>query len=307
MNETILRRMAKPLMVLATIIWGSSFFILKDTLDQVPAMFILAVRFSIGAVVIALVAGKNWRSFDRGYLVGGVIMGTMLFCGYVAQTFGLMDTTPGKNAFLTSVYCMIVPFVYWFTDGRRPDRYNLLAAVFCVAGIGLLSWDGGFYLSRGDLLTLVCGVFFALHIVSVTYFSKGRNIFMLTAVQFSVAALLSWIFCPLQGFPQGGIPVSFWIPILYLGIFATAGALSFQNIGQKYTNPSAAAVLLSLEAPFGVLFSMLFHKERPTYTMMLGFVLIFLALICSETKLSFLPWKKASIQEESAECNMSDL
>lgn len=289
MNEAILKKLARPLIVIATIIWGSTFFILKDTLDDVSVYFMLAFRFTIAAVLLALVFWKKWKTIDKSYFLAGGVMGTLLFLAYAVQNFGLMGTTPGKNAFFTAVYCVIVPFLYWIIKGSRPDRYNVLAAVLCLAGIGFVSWDGGLTLAMGDVLTLAGGLMYACHIVAVAHFSKGRDIFLLTALQFAGVAAWAWICAAFTGgVPAGGLPARAWIVLLYLAIAATALALLFQNVGQKYTEPSSAAVLLALEAPFGVLFSVVFAGERPTAFMIFGFVLIFVGIICSETKFSFL-------------------
>ena len=289
MNEAVLKKIARPLIVLATLIWGSTFFILKDTLDDVSVYFMLAFRFTVAAVVLAVVFWKKWKQIDKSYFLAGGVMGTLLFLAYAVQNYGLMGTTPGKNAFFTAVYCVIVPFLYWVIDRTRPDRYNVLAAILCLAGIGFVSWDGGLALATGDVLTLIGGLMYACHIVAVAHFSKGRDIFTLTVIQFAGVAIWSWICAAFtHGIPQGGLPAKAWIVLLYLAIAATTLALLFQNVGQKYTNPSAAAVLLALEAPFGVLFSVLFAQERPTGFMVFGFVLIFVSILCSETKFSFL-------------------
>ncbi len=289
MDENRIKRLAKPMIVVATLIWGSTFFILKDTLDDVDLMFLLAFRFTLAAGVLALVFWRHWRDVDRSYWWRGGAMGVLLFAAYTVQNFGLMDTTPGKNAFFTAVYCVIVPFLYWVVDRLRPSRWNVLAALLCVAGIGLVSWDGGFVLTGGDLLTLLGGVLYACHIAAVSKFSQGRDIFLLTVIQFGAAALCCWAgtLCS-GGFPVDGLPVRAWLVLLYLATAATCVALLFQNIGQKYTDPSSAALLLSLEAPFGVAFSVLFGQERPTALMYAGFLLIFLAVVCSETQFKFL-------------------
>lgn len=293
MSDVLLKKLARPLIVVATVIWGSTFFILKDTLNDVSVYFMLAFRFSVAAVVLALVFWKRWRDFDKSYLLAGGVMGTLLFLAYAVQNFGLVGTTPGKNAFFTAVYCVIVPFLYWIVNRVRPDRYNVLAAVLCLAGIGFVSWDGGFALSGGDALTLIGGLMYACHIVAVSHFSKGKDIFLLTTLQFAGVALWAWI-CTVftGGLPAGGLPTRAWLVLLYLAIAATALALLFQNVGQKYTDPSSAAVLLALEAPFGVLFSIVFAGERPTASMIFGFLLIFVSIICSETKFSFFSEKK---------------
>ncbi|MBM6926442.1 DMT family transporter [Pseudoflavonifractor phocaeensis] len=293
-----LAKFATPLIILATIIWGSSFVVMKSSVDVLPTFWLLAIRFTFAALVLAVVFLPRWKVCDKQYLVGGTVMGFCLFVAYAFQTFGLERTTPGKNAFLTAVYCVIVPFLYWAIARRRPDRYNILAALLCIVGIGLVSVTGesASAVNLGDILTLVGGFFFACHIVAVAKYSEGRDIFILTAIQFASFALFSWI-----GVLVTGAPVSpevfdqdLIFGLAYLVVFASAGALLFQNIGQKYTAPATAAVLLSLEAPFGVVFSIIFADERPTVLMFIGFALIFVAVVCSETKFSFLRKKETS-------------
>ncbi|NLF35019.1 MAG: DMT family transporter [Clostridiales bacterium] len=284
--------MARPLIVLATLIWGSSFVVMKNTLDDVPVFFLLGVRFTIAAVILALVFHKRWASVDRHYVAGGALMGILLFLAYAFQTFGLEGTTPGKNAFLTAVYCVLVPFLYWAVAGKRPDRYNMLAALLCIVGIGLVSLTRDLTITWGDGLTLVCCIFYAAHIVAVPRIATDRDIFLLTVIQFATTAALSWV-CALatRGVPARMLPMNAVGGLLYLSVAATALALLCQNVGQKYTSATSASVLLSLEAPFGVLFSILFYRERPSVSMLLGFALIFAAVLCSETKFQF-PAKK---------------
>ena len=288
MNETTLQKLARPLIVLATLIWGSTFVIMKNTLDTVPTFYLLAFRFTAGAVILGLVFWKKWKLMNRGYLVSGVVMGSFLFAAYSTQTFGLMGTTPGKNAFLTAVYCVVVPFLYWIVSRQAPDKFNVAAAFLCITGVGLVSLSADFTVNRGDVLTLVSGVIYACHIVAVAKNAQGKDIFLLTTVQFAVTAVWAWGFALVfEDFPltmTGGAAGS----LVYLAVAATAGALLFQNVGQKYTPPATAAVLLALEAPFGVGFSVLTGSESLTGPMVMGFVLIFVAILCSETKFSFL-------------------
>ena len=295
-ETSILARFASPLIVLATIIWGSSFVVMKNSVDVLPTFWLLAIRFTFAALVLAVVFIKRWKVLDRQYLIGGTVMGFCLFVAYAFQTFGLEQTTSGKNAFFTAVYCVIVPFLYWAIARRRPDKFNVLAAFLCIAGIALVSvtGDNASAFNFGDVLTLIGGFFFAAHIVAVAKYSEGRDIFILTTLQFASFAVFSWIgvLVTRPALTPGVFDQNLIFGLAYLVIFASCGALLFQNIGQKYTAPSTAAVLLSLEAPFGVLFSILFANERPTPLMFVGFALIFLAVVCSETKFSFLRRKK---------------
>ena len=287
-----LAKFATPLIILATIIWGSSFVVMKNSVDVLPTFWLLAIRFSASAIVLAIVFLPRWKVCDKQYLIGGTVMGFCLFVAYTFQTYGLERTTPGKNAFFTAVYCVIVPFLSWFIAKRRPDKFNVLAAFLCIGGIALVSVTGSnaSAFNLGDVLTLIGGFFFACHIVAVSKYSEGRDIFILTTLQFASFAIFSWIGVLVT---QTTVSPSVFdqdmvLGLVYLVIFSSCGALLFQNIGQKYTAPATAAVLLSLEAPFGVLFSILLTDERPTALMFLGFALIFLAVVCSETKFSFL-------------------
>ncbi|MDL2300369.1 DMT family transporter [Clostridiaceae bacterium OttesenSCG-928-D20] len=277
---------------ITTLMWGSSFVVLKNTLDSITTLYVLAFRFTIAAVIFFFVAFEELKKLDKKALLGGVIMGAALFCAYVVQTFGLVYTSPGKNAFLTTAQCLIVPFLFWAMGGKRPDRFNIIAAVMCLVGIGLVSLDGDLKMGIGELLTVLSGFFYALHIVITSQTIEGRSIPALIFVQFAVVAALSWVFAiPLEPFPTN-IPPSALYGIGYLSIGCTAVCFLFQTIGQKYTPPSEASVLLTMESVFGVIISMLFYKEVLTLRLFLGFAIMFSAVLISETKLSFLRRKK---------------
>lgn len=288
MDENILKKLAKPLIVLATLIWGTSFVIMKNTLDAVPPFYLLAFRFLVAAAFLSIIFSRKMRKINREYLKCGGIMGTVLFTAYIAQTYGLKGTSPGNNAFLTAAYCIIVPFLAWFTEKKRPDLYNMMAAFLCLAGIGLVSLSNELKVNQGDALTLLGGLFYSVHIIVVNHFAKDRDIFILTIVQFFVSGILSLLCAFIFNTPPAALQHGAMLSLLYLSFGATAAALLFQNIGQKYTEPAAASLLLALEAPLGVFFSILFYSERPTVRVILGFVLIFAAVIFSETKLDFL-------------------
>lgn len=281
--------LGKLLILLATIIWGSSFVVLKNTLDSIPTEFLLGFRFFLAAVLLSAVFYQMWQEFNLSYLRRGLLLGLLLFGAYYSQTLGLTDTTPGKNAFLTATYCAIVPFLYWAVDKLRPDRYNISAALLCLLGIGMVAITSGFSMRLGDSLTLVGAMFYAAHIVALAKFTRGHNPLLLTTVQFFTCGIINWIlqlFVVKQPVPE--LTAANISALLYLTILCSAVALTFQSYGQKYTEPATAAILLSLESVFGVIFSIIFYHEAITLRMYCGFGLIFLAVIISETKLSFL-------------------
>ncbi len=294
MNDTIMHRFAKPMLFAAAIIWGSSFFMMKGAVDVIPTFFLLAVRFTGGAALLALVCWKRWKTFTLDYLWRGAVIGGFLFAAYSVQTFGIALTTPSKNAFLTAVYCVLVPFLYWLVMGRKPDVYNILAAVLCVAGVGLVSLNEGFFITPGDGLTLVGAVFYAAHIIAVAKVSPDKDIYLLTVFQFAFAALYAWVLGFLSQTPPTADILSpdLVIQMLYLTVMCTTVALLFQNVGQIWSDPASASIILSLESVFGVLFSVLFYHDPVTFRLLLGFGVIFLAVVCSETKFSFLKRKE---------------
>ena len=296
MSPHVMKKLAKPMLFAAAIIWGTSFFIMKNALDAIPVFFLLALRFSAGAILLALVAGSRWKKFTPDYLWRGAVIGGLLFLAYSVQTFGLALTTPSKNAFLTAVYCVLVPFFAWAAMKTRPDRYNIAAALLCVTGVGLVSLNEAFTVNAGDGLTLLCAVFYASHIVAVTKISPGKDITLLTVFQFAFAGLFAWVGGALtETFPAQALrDPAVLLPMAYLCIMATTVALLFQNVGMVWSDPASAAVILSLESVFGVLFSVLFYGDPVTPRLLAGFGLIFVAVVCSETKFSFLR-KKGSV------------
>lgn len=279
---------AKGALFAATIIWGSSFFILKNTLGDTPPSMILAMRFFIAFALLSLIFIKSYKELKLDILYKGALTGVILGLAYIVQTLGLNLTSPGKNAFITASYCVMVPFLFWLASGVRPDKFNIIAAVVCFLGIGLVSLKKDLTFGKGDALTLASGFLFAMYIVAVARFGRGKNIALFTIIQFLTAGII----CAVNSAIFEDIPSSISsrsiISIVYLGIFATAAALLLQNFGQKYTNPSSASIILSFEAVFGIAFSIIFYGERIVPQTTMGFILIFIAVIISETKLAFL-------------------
>ena len=279
--------LAKAALLVATLIWGSTFIIFKDAMNGLPPLFILAFRYLVATVILLAVFFKKLRLINKTYLWQGAVLGVFLAAAYIFQTYGLQGTTPGKNAFLTAVYCVLVPFVSWAFFGGRPDGFNFLAAATCLAGIGFVSLDGDLSVMPGDWLTLVGGVFFALHIAFVARFNSDKDAVTLTLVQFFTAGVICGAGSLCFETLPSSVPPAAWTEIIYLAVCGTAVAMLLQNVGQKYVSSSSAAIILSLEALFGVLFSVIFGYENLSVKLVIGFALIFFAIITSETKWKF--------------------
>lgn len=266
------------------VIWGSSFVILKNAIDGLGVMWVLAMRFTISAVLLLALAGKRLRSVSRASVRGSVLIGVCLAAAYIVQTYGLKYTTPGKNAFLTTTYCVMVPFLAWLVYKRKPGLHNVAAAVLCVAGIGFVALDAGFgEVNTGDVLTIFSGVFYALQIILMEQYISGCDSLSVSAVEFSTAAVI----CLVGTFAFEGTPVmpaSVQIfAVLYLAVMCTALCFFLQAWGMKYTPSSTAAMIMTLEAVFGTIFSVILYHEQVTLRLLAGFALIFVAVVLSET------------------------
>lgn len=267
----------------AALIWGFAFVVVKDSLDTVPPVYMLAFRFIIASLALSAVFIKRLKGIKPKAIISGIILGVFVFAGYLLQTVGCKYTTAGKNAFLTAVYVIAVPFQHWIINGHRAKSAHIAAGVLAIAGIGLLSLQTGWSVNIGDLLTLLCGIAFGIHIVFVERYAKEHNPVVLTVLQLWTAALISCAAAPLI---DGGVPVMALNlktagSMLYLGLLSTMGCYLLQNVGQKYVPPNAASILLSTEAIFGAFFSVAFLGERLTPRMLAGCVLIFAAILLS--------------------------
>ena len=279
---------ADAMLLLAAMIWGSAFAVVKNTLDSVPPSMLIALRFGIAALVAALVFRKHLRGLTRRQVLMGLFVGVLTGLAYVVQTLGLEETTAGKNAFLTTIYVLLVPFGSALLFHEKLSARRYAAAALMLLGIGILSLDGeSGGLNRGDWLTLGCGVLYAAQIISVGRCNTHMDTYALIVLEFAFAALtgLVWSLATERGMQIQWNMQSIG-GVLYAALLSTLVATSFQNIAQKLAPTSHAALLMSLESVFGVLSGVIFLGEKMTIRMGLGFLVIFAAVVLSETAAS---------------------
>ena len=275
-------------LLLAAAIWGFAFVIVKDSLDYIGAVWMLAFRFTIAALALAVIYCAKLRTLTRHAWLHGAVLGLYLFGAYLFQTIGCGYTTAGKNAFLTTIYVMLIPLFLWVLNKKRPAWYVFACAAMSLTGIGLLALgtgDGG-AVNIGDVLTLVCGIFYAIHIIFTAKYDEEHDPILLTVLQFLFAAVFSWIAAPIidGAFPTDQVTnPRVVLSMLYLGLLSTMVAFVLQNVGLKYLPSALASLLLSFESVFGVLFSALILGERLTMRMGIGCALIFTAVVLAQT------------------------
>ncbi|QBK27009.1 DMT family transporter [Ureibacillus thermophilus] len=274
------------------IIWGSGFAFSAISLNYFTPYQILAVRFTIGVFILSLIFYQRLKNMKKSTIKRGFILGLLLYMAFLLQTVGLQYTTPSKNAFITAINVVIVPFIAFFMDKRKIDRFELSGAFLAIIGIAFLSLELSISeINLGDLLTLGCAFGFAYQIYYTAKYVKDEDPILLTVAQMGAAALFSWLFLFFKGEVEFALEWKGTLSVLYLGLFSTTLAYCFQTMAQKYTNETKTAIILSTEALWGMVFSIIILSEVLTGRMIVGAFLILTAIILAETKLDFLKGK----------------
>ena len=222
-NEKGIKALSVMGLIITTVIWGSAFVVMKNSVDVISPTYLLALRFTIAFAALTVVFWKRLKRVGKTDIICGLVLGFFLFISYFFQTYGLKYTTASKNAFITTLYVILVPFLHWFFNRKKPSKNNVGAAVIAVIGLGFISLEGDLRVNIGDFMTLICGIFFAFHIVFVDRYTETHDPIILTVMQMAVAAGLSWVVAP---FLEGGLDLSvidysMTVSLLYLGIFST--------------------------------------------------------------------------------------
>lgn len=292
MTKKMTSFLASTGLIFVTVIWGFAFVVVKDSLDSIGPVWMVAIRFTIAAIGLSFFTIKRFKNKTLRDWINGLVTGFFLYAAYVTQTIGCNYTTAGKNAFLTTVYVMLVPILSWPLYRKRPGWYVFVAAAMSLTGIGLLSLgNGDAGVNIGDVLTLICGLFYALHILWTEKCNReGADTLFLTVQQFIFAALFAWLSAPFFDgkFPVEGLLSSkVIISMLYLGVLSSLVAFVLQNVSLKYLPGSLASLFMSFESVFGILFSVIILHEAVSVKMAFGCILIFLAVVLAETKFDF--------------------
>lgn len=280
------KRYGKLALFLTAMLWGTTFAIGKIATEVFSASFVIALRFTVASIALMIMAAPLYKLLNKKYWVDGIWMGITLFISYILQVEGLAgDTSPGKSAFLCTTYCVMVPFLHWFATKKRPQILHVLCVFICLFGIGILSLQGGFEMSSGDILTVLSGVPCAVNIVISSIVCQNKNPLLLTTIELGVVAVLAWMFVIFTDTFPSRFPVNAVGGIVYLGLVATALCLFLQSYGLKYAEASIGGMILSLESVFGVLFSIVIYHETITLRMLIGFAVIFIAILLSQLEL----------------------
>ena len=275
------QRQAELMLLFLTTIWGSTFIVIRNTLHGVGPMTLLALRFSIGFLVVFILFFGRMRRIKRMDVIAGSILGVMFFAGNVLQTTGLQYTTAGVSGFITALSVVIVPVLAIVMLRQRPTRGAVVGIVLATVGLALLSLNENLSLGYGDLLTLGCAVAFAFHIVYVSKFAHDTEPTVMVAVQLGLAAIAATVLA-FTTETVGPFTPNVLLAGLYLGLLPTAFCFVLQVYGQRRTSATRAALIFTAEPVFAATFAFLVAGELLSGRGLVGCVFILAGMIAAE-------------------------
>ena len=250
------------LLLLAAFVWGLSFIAQSKGVELISPAAFIGVRTMLGAIVLIPVIliidiGKRKKGiavqgWTKELFIGGTLCGIILFIATNLQTAGMIYTSPGKSGFITALYMVIVPLFSLFS-GKKLGITIWISVLIAVAGLYLMCIDTSFSINYGDILTLICAFIFSLHIITIDRYSPKVDGVKLSFLQFFVCGALSLIYMFIFEEPQLKPILNCWVAIGYAGVFSCGVGYTLQIVGQKYTDPTSASILMSLESVFATL------------------------------------------------------
>ncbi|ANQ54051.1 membrane protein [Thermosipho sp. 1063] len=263
-------------LLIVTLIWGLTFPIQKMILPNISPFAYNAIRFWIATLLSYFIFGRGNKY--------GIILGVVLGISYATQTWGLSITTSSKSGFITAFYIMLIPVFSFYIEKKKPSKIQVFSFLIAIVGEYLLS--GGINsINIGDILTFFCAIFYALHVVLVTHYSKKSNEKDLLTSQFFMVALLNTLF-GIKG--TWNFSLNVLSVALFTAVFATIYALIAQAKYQKIVGSNTAALIFVGEPIFTTLFSILLLSERLSLMQVFGMILTLLALILAIIPKKFL-------------------
>lgn len=263
-----------------TAVWGSTFVVVKDAVEQMPVTDFLTWRFALAAAAMLLLRPRSVSALGAAGRRAGVLVGLALGVGYLLQTLGLQHTSAAVSGFITGMFVVLTPLGAAVLLRRPPGASAWLAVGVATVGLGLLSLHG-FSVGTGELLTLGCAAAFALHIVGLGQWARSYDAFGLAVVQLLTTALL----CAVVAVP-GGLAVppsaSVWGALALTALAATALAFVVQTWAQAHLPPTRAAVVMTMEPVFSGLFAVLLAGEVLGLRTLAGAALVLVAMVLTE-------------------------
>lgn len=278
-------------LLLTALIWGCAFVAQSSGMDYVGPFTFQTSRSILGCLVLIpfifandAVKKKNntyEKQNPKTLILGGILCGTALTVASGLQQYGMQYSTAGKGAFITAMYIVLVPILGLFMK-KKVNPIIWISVILGALGLYLLCIKEDFSLGEGDIYLILCAVAFSFHILVVDHFSAKVDGVKLSCLQFGVMFILSAIFMFMTETPNMADIKAAWLPICYAGIMSCGVGYTLQIVGQKYTEPTIASLLMSLESVFAVIAGIILLKEAPSAKEWLGCASMFAAIIIAQ-------------------------
>lgn len=287
------KNLPKIALVLVAMAWGAAFIFNDFILEYLSPAQILALRFTLATIISAIFLFKKLKKFSWSEFKWGVLSGLFMFLGFYYQTIGLDQTTVSKNAFLSSLSVIFIPFINRSVFKEKISRISFLAATITLVGVGFLSYDGSEFgqLNSGDIYSLISAVFFGSQMLVNERCKKYLSDEKMMVSQMFTSAVLSWLFIIFTNDLAFNLSVNTLASIGYLGLVATCLAYAVQNYALNYVPSTTVSLILASESIFASLFAVIFQGESLTAYMLIGGALIILSIIISEVFSNWEPMK----------------
>ena len=278
--------LARLMLLCCAALWGGSYLLAKIAMEAISPQWLMGLRMTGACLCMLALFHRHIVPYLTPKIIVPALVAGMTYWGtMVTQTVGLRTIEPGRSAFLTAAYCVLTPFATWIVSRIRPKAINLVAGVICLVGVGFVSLKPGCSLSlgAGDWLTIATAVIFSFNLTFLGIYTKRFDPIAVTFVQFGVAGVL---FIAGAAFTEpapnaGWLAPSVVASVLYLFLGATMSAQIMQNIGLAHVPASQASIIMCTESLFAITFSALFWGERIMWSPLVGFALIFAAVLMS--------------------------
>jgi drug/metabolite transporter (DMT)-like permease len=259
-----------------TAIWGSSFLVMKDSLERQDVNSFLASRFVLAALIMFAFKPKSLSGLDKVFVRRAVLTGVLATGGFISQTFGLTQTTVSNTGFITGLYLVFTPLIAWLLLKHRITRAQWSAVLVATIGLYLIAYNG-ISVGIGEILVLISAILFAAQIVAIGELSDGKNSYSLTLIQIIVAAVVFSVLTLIGGY-QAPPDSSVWAAVIFTAVFATFFGFLIQVKAQAVMSATVAGVLLAMETPFALFFGLYFDNDPFTLRIMSGGTLVMLAM-----------------------------
>jgi len=287
MSRTFPPNLARIMLLCCAALWGGSYLVAKVAMTAITPQWLMTMRMTGSCIIMFVLFHRVIiPALTREIIIPALVVGVTYYGTMIMQTEGLTTIDPGRSAFLTASYCVLTPFAAWIVVKQRPKLINLVAAIICLTGVGFVALkpgSGALALGVGDWMTIANAVLFSFNLTFLGRYTQRFHPIAVTFMQFAVAD----VFFLIGALFTEPLPNASWLApnvimsFLYLLIGATTLAQIMQNIGLAHVPPSSAAIIMCTESLFAVAFSAIFWGEAIGWTSIVGFSLIFAAVIMS--------------------------